>query len=79
VGVERHETPWDHEPRRGPEPPPGLSTRAKAGAGLFIGVLYAGGMILRGDFLPGVVGGILAGIVLFLVLTRIEERRRRRG
>jgi hypothetical protein len=61
------------------EPPPGLSTRAKAGAGLFVGALYAGGMIFRGDVLPGVVGGILAGVVLFLVLTRIEERRRKRG
>ena len=78
MGVDRRETPWDHEPRPRPEPPPGLSTSKKIAAGAFIGVLYAGGMSLRGDVLPGVVGGILAGIVLFLVLTRIEERRRSR-
>jgi hypothetical protein len=28
---------------------------------------------------PGIVGGILAGIVMFMVLKRIEERRRTRG
>ena len=79
MGVEeppRRESPWDHAPR--PEPPPGLSTPKKVAAGAFIAVLYAGGMGLRGDWLPGIVGGILAGIVLFMVLTRIEERRRRR-
>jgi hypothetical protein len=80
VGVERRETPWDHEPapRPQPEPPRGLSMRAKIAAGAFIGVLYAGGMSARGDVLPGVVGGILAGILLVLVLIRLEERRRRR-
>jgi hypothetical protein len=52
--------------------------RSKVIAGAFIGILYAGGMIARGDVLPGVVGGILAGILLVLVLNRIEERRRRR-
>ena len=72
----RRETPWDHAQRE-PPPPRGLSTRAKAGAGLFVGVLYAGGMSARGDVLPGVVGGILAGILLFMVLNRIEQRRRR--
>jgi hypothetical protein len=76
----RRETPWDHEPRPRPqpEPPRGLSTRNKVIAGAFIGVLYAGGMSARGDVLPGIVGGILAGILLVLVLNRIEERRRSR-
>jgi hypothetical protein len=78
VGIERRETPWDHAPREPPPPPPGLSTPKKIAAGAFIGVLYAGGMSARGDVLPGVVGGILAGILLFLVLTRIEQRRRSR-
>ena len=53
--------------------------RAKVVAGAFVAALYAGGMGFRGDWLPGIVGGILAGVVLFLVLTRIEERRRKRG
>jgi hypothetical protein len=93
VGVERRErpeTPWDHEPRPRPdtprdhesrprpEPAGGLSLRAKIAAGAFVAVLYAGGMGFRGDWLPGIVGGILAGIVLVMVLTRIEQRRRAR-
>ena len=63
----------------GGDGPVGLSMRAKVAAGIFVAVLYAGGMAFRGDWLPGVVGGILAGIVLVMVLNRIEERRRRRG
>ena len=78
---ERRETPWDHEPRPRPSGPEyvGLSLRAKIAAGAFIAVLYAGSMGFRGDWLPGIVGGILAGIVLVLVLTRLEERRRARA
>ena len=65
------------KPRPEPAPPsPGLSTRAKIGAGAFIAVLYAIGMSLRGDVLPGVVGGLLAGVLCFLVLREIESRRR---
>jgi hypothetical protein len=83
VGVDeppRRETPWDHEPRPRPQPEPrrGLSTRNKLIAGVFIAVLYAGGMGFRGDWLPGIVGGILAGIVLVMVLNRVEQRRRGR-
>ena len=87
MGVERPETPWDHEPRPRPaEPgglsqpvePSGLSLRAKVAAGAFIAVLYAGGMGFRGDWLPGIVGGILAGVVLVMVLNRLEQRRRAR-
>jgi hypothetical protein len=62
-----------------PSPQPGLSTRAKVGAGAFIAVLYAVGMSLRGDVFPAIVGGILAGILCFLVLREIEQRRDRRG
>ena len=54
----------------------GMSTRAKIGVGAFIAVLYAVGMSLRGDVLPGVVGGVLAGVLCFLVLREIEQRRR---
>jgi hypothetical protein len=50
----------------------------KVAAGAFIAVLYAGGMGFRGDWLPGIVGGVLAGIVLVMVLNRIEARRRSR-
>ena len=71
----RRETPWDHAPRK--PPPRGLSMRNKVIAGAFVALLYAGGMGFRGDWLPGIVGGILAGVVLVMVLNRIEERRRR--
>ncbi len=56
----------------------GLSVRAKAGVGALIGVLYAVGMSLRGDVFPGIVGGILAGVLCFLVLREVEQQRRRR-
>lgn len=59
-------------------PPPGLSTRAKVGTGVFIAVLYSIGMSLRGAVFPGIVGGILAGILCYLVLREIEQRRDRR-
>jgi hypothetical protein len=51
--------------------------RAKVIAGAFVAALYAGGMGFRGDWLPGIVGGILAGVVLVMVLDRLEQRRRR--
>ena len=44
-------------------------------AGAFIGVLFAIGSIARGDVAPGIVGGILAGILCFLVLRQISERQ----
>jgi hypothetical protein len=74
-------------PRRKPRPgaaaapphtTPGLSTGAKIVVGAFIAVLYAVGMSLRGDVAPGIVGGILAGVLAFLVLREIEQRRERR-
>ena len=51
------------------EPPEtlGLSVRAKALVSALIGVLYAVGMSLRGEVLPGIVGGILAGILFAFV------------
>jgi hypothetical protein len=52
--------------------------RAKVIAGAFVAALYAGGMGFRGDWLPGIVGGILAGVVLVMVLNRLEQRRRSR-
>jgi hypothetical protein len=74
----RPEPPRDREPAR--EPLRGLSTPAKVFASAFVAVLYAVGMTLNGDLLPGLVGGALAGVVCFLVLREIEQQRRdRRG
>jgi uncharacterized membrane protein len=52
-----------------------MSLRAKIVAGAFVGVLYAVGMSVRGDVLPGVVGGVLAAILCVLVLREYERQR----
>ena len=65
-------------PEERPPRAPGLSTGAKIAASAFVAILYAVGMALRGDVLPGAVGGLLAGVLCFLVLREIEDRRRRR-
>jgi hypothetical protein len=55
-----------------------MKPRQWAIAGAFIGVLFAIGSIARGDVAPGVVGGLLAGVLCFLVLREISVRQRRR-
>ena len=44
-------------------------------AGAFIGILFAVGSIARGDVAPGIVGGILAGVLMYLVLRQISVRQ----
>ena len=56
-------------------PPEPMTPRQWALAGAFIGILFALGSIARGDVAPGIVGGILAGILCFLVLRQISERQ----
>jgi hypothetical protein len=53
-----------------------VSLRAMIGVGVLLGALYAVGMIVRGDVLPGLVGGALAAVLCVIVLRRVEERRR---
>ena len=48
-------------------PPEPMKPRQWALAGAFIGILFALGSIARGDVAPGIVGGILAGILCYLV------------
>jgi hypothetical protein len=55
-----------------------VSLRAMIGVGVLVGALYAVGMIVRGDVLPGLVGGALAAVLCVVVLRRVEERRRNR-
>ena len=50
-----------------------MSTRQVAFAGAVVGVLYAVTLSLRGDVAPGIVGGVLAAILVFLVIRRVEE------
>jgi hypothetical protein len=52
-----------------------MTPRQWAIVGAFIGTLFALGSIARGDVAPGIVGGILAGILCFLVLRTISERQ----
>jgi fructose-specific phosphotransferase system IIC component len=52
-----------------------MTPRQWALAGAFIGILFALGSIARSDVAPGIVGGILAGILCFLVLRQISERQ----
>ncbi len=49
----------------------------------FFGAAFAISAIARGDVAPGLVGGVLGAVLVFLVLQRVEEhndaaRRRRR-
>jgi hypothetical protein len=55
-----------------------MGVGAKIAASAFVAVLYAVGMSIRGDVLPGIVGGVLAGVLCFLVLREIDQRRRGR-
>jgi hypothetical protein len=56
-------------------PPEPMGPRQWAIAGAVIGILFALGSIARGDIAPGIVGGVLAGILCFLVLRNISERQ----
>jgi hypothetical protein len=59
-------------------PPEPMKPRQWATAGAFIGTLFAIGSIARGDVAPGIVGGVLAGVLCFLVLKEISNRQRQR-
>jgi hypothetical protein len=76
----RREALWDPPPQPGPpreEPPvPGsLSNRARAIVGAVVGVFYAVTLGVNGDLLPGLVGGVLLGILCFVVLRAFEHQR----
>jgi hypothetical protein len=50
--------------------------------GAFFAVAFAASSIARGDVAPGIVGGALGGVVVYLVLLRVQQHnaaaRRRR-
>jgi hypothetical protein len=73
----------EDEPRR--EPPPAddehrdlLGMRGRVIAGVVFGALYAVSFSLRGQVLPGLVGGVLGGFLVYLVFKEVDARRRRR-
>jgi hypothetical protein len=47
-------------------------------AGLVVAVAYAGPFALHHQLLPGLVGGALCGVLVFLLMREAEARRRRR-
>jgi L-lactate permease len=59
-----------------------MSRRTMAIVAVFFGVAYAVSSAIRGQVLPGLVTGVLAAVLVFLVLTRVQEHnaavRRRR-
>jgi hypothetical protein len=72
----------DDEPRKQPGPPhPGdnlLGIRNRAIVGLVFAALYIVTFGPRTGWVPGVLSGVLGGIVLFLLLREVDERRKRR-
>jgi hypothetical protein len=63
------------EQRPIPEP---MSRRNVVIFAVFIGVLYAIGMVGRGEVVPGLVGGVLCSVLAYLVFTEVGNRQRRR-
>jgi L-lactate permease len=61
---------------------PPVTRTSMAIVAAFFGVAFAISGIVRGDAAPGVVGGALGALVVYLVLQRVQEqheaRRRRR-
>ena len=43
-------------------------------AAVVVVAAFAVASIIRGDVLPGLVGGVLGGLLLYLVLLRVHER-----
>jgi hypothetical protein len=55
-----------------------LGVRGRIIVGIAFFLLYAVSFTLRGEPLPGIVGGVLGGILVYLVFKEVEERSRRR-
>ncbi len=78
VDPQREPPPRERVPRHQRPIPEPMSTRNIAIFAAFVGILYAVGTIARGDVAPGIVGGILAAILAFLVFREVGNRQRRR-
>jgi hypothetical protein len=85
VGVDEPEPrkePGEHQSllrrRVQARPPEPMKPKQWAIAGSFIAVLFIIGSVARGDVAPGIVGGVLAGVLCFLVLREISTRQKQR-
>ena len=69
--------PDEDKPEADPHPDR-LGVRGRIIVGIAFFLLYAISFSLRGEPLPGIVGGLLGGILVYLVFKEVENRARRR-
>jgi hypothetical protein len=50
-----------------------VSTRRAAIACALVGAAYAAVLTVRGDPAPGIVGGVLLAVLVFLIVRRVQE------
>ena len=78
VSRKRRSPPPERVPREQRPIPEPMSRRNVVIFAVFIGVLYAVGMVGRGEIAPGLVGGVLGSVLADLVFTEVGNRQRRR-
>ena len=70
--------PAPPDPGNQPDRRDRLGVRGRIIVGIAFFLLYAVSFSLRGEPLPGIVGGILGGVLVYLVFKEVENRSRRR-
>jgi hypothetical protein len=79
VGAGEPPEPEDDASRKPPEPRDNLlGVRNRVIVGVVFAALYIVTFGPRTGWVPGVVSGVLGGIVFFMLLKQVDERRRRR-
>ena len=78
VSRKRRSPPPERVPRDQRPIPEPMSRRNVVIFAVFIGALYAIGMVGRGEVAAGLVGGGLCSVLAYLVFTEVGNRQRRR-
>ncbi len=78
VSRKRRSPPLERIPREQRPIPEPMSRRNVVIFAVFVGTLYAIGMVGRGEVVPGLVGGVLCSVLAYLVFTEVGNRQRRR-
>ena len=78
VSRKRRTPPPERVPREQRPIPEPMSRRNVVIFAVFIGTLYAIGMVGRGEVAAGLVGGGLCSVLAYLVFTEVGNRQRRR-